>query len=109
MVRRGTVCLSSDFLLLHGSFDLYGDSGDTYDYQEGLHSVIPIRWDDKSGSLTIGARIGSFPGMVDKRQFDIVFVKENHGVGVGISTSFDREVTYEGTEAHVSAPGQHSR
>jgi alpha-D-xyloside xylohydrolase len=88
----------------NGSFDLYEDSGDTYDYQKGLHSIIPIRWDDKSGTLTIGARIGSFPGMVDKRQFDIVFVKENHGVGASILTNFDREVTYEGTEAHVSAP-----
>ena len=39
----------------NGSFDLYEDSGDTYDYQKGMHSIIPIRWDDKSGTLTIHA------------------------------------------------------
>ena len=86
-----------------GSFDLYEDSGDTYDYQKGMHSIIPIRWDDKTSVLTIGARTGSFPGMVEKRQFNVVFVKENHGAGTNVSTSFDREITYEGTETHVSA------
>ncbi len=87
-----------------GSFDLYEDSGDTYDYQKGMHSIIPIRWDDKAGTLTIGTRIGSFPGMIDKRQFNIVFVGENHGAGPGVSTSFDREITYEGKQTHLRAP-----
>jgi len=67
------------YLGANGSFDLYEDSGDTYDYQKGMHSIIPIRWDEKSATLTIGARIGSFPGMINKRQFHIIFVRENHG------------------------------
>jgi alpha-D-xyloside xylohydrolase len=87
----------------NGSFDLYEDSGDTYDYEKGMHSIVPIRWDDQTGTLTIGARTGSFPGMVERRQFNVVFVKENHGTGASVSTSFDREITYEGKETQVSA------
>jgi alpha-D-xyloside xylohydrolase len=88
----------------NGSFDLYEDSGDTYDYQKGMHSIIPIQWDDKSGTLTIGGRTGSFPGMVARRQFNIIFVKENHGTGASVSTDIDREITYEGKETHATAP-----
>lgn len=87
-----------------GSFDLYEDSGDTYDYQKGMHSIIPMHWNDKGRILTIGARSGSFPGMVNKRQFRLVIVKENHGAGAAASTSFDREVTYTGKELQVAVP-----
>jgi alpha-D-xyloside xylohydrolase len=84
-----------------GSFDLYEDSGDSYDYEKGMYSVIPIHWDEKNSTLIIGARQGSFPGLVRKRKFDIVFVRENHGVGEAVSTSFDREITYNGSEVRV--------
>ncbi len=37
-----------------GNFDLYEDAGDSYDYEKGQHSVIPIRWNESAGALTIG-------------------------------------------------------
>jgi alpha-D-xyloside xylohydrolase len=51
-----------------GHFELYEDSGDTYDYQMGQHSVIAMSWDDKAGQFTLGARNGSFPGMIERRR-----------------------------------------
>src|SRR5205085_10417828 len=45
-------------------FTLYDDEGDNDDYEHGAHSVIPIHWDDKSETLMIGDRRGSFPGML---------------------------------------------
>ena len=87
----------------NGSFDLYEDAGDTYAYEKGAHAVIPIRWDDASGTLTIGQRSGEFPGMVKGRKFRVIFVSENHGAGPDISSSFDKEVTYNGEELEVSA------
>ena len=87
-----------------GSFDLYEDSGDSYDYQKGEHSIIPIRWDESAHKLTIGARAGSFPGMIAQRQFHVIFVAENHGAGPAPSMTADREITYEGKEVSVSAP-----
>jgi len=87
-----------------GSFDLYEDSGDSYDYQKGEHSIIPIRWDESAHKLTIGVRAGSFRGMIAQRQFHVVFVAENHGAGPAPSMTADREITYDGKEASVSAP-----
>jgi alpha-D-xyloside xylohydrolase len=87
-----------------GSFDLYEDSGDSYDYQKGQHTIIPIRWDDSARKLTIGARAGSFPGMAGQRQFRIVFVSEGHGNGPGPTANADREIAYDGKEMSVSAP-----
>jgi alpha-D-xyloside xylohydrolase len=33
--------------------------------------------------LTIGKRQGQFPGMLETRVFRVVFVDQNHGVGIG--------------------------
>ena len=37
----------------------------------------PARWDEAKGTLTIGARTGSFPGMLAKRQLRVVFVSKD--------------------------------
>src|SRR2546429_383885 len=49
-----------------GSFTIYEDEGDTYNYEKGAFATIPIRWDNKSSTLTIGDRTGSFPGMLQQ-------------------------------------------
>lgn len=83
-----------------GKFDLYEDAGDGYDYQKGEHSVIPIRWDDHSAVLTIGAREGSFPGMVEHRKFEIVLVGDGHGAGVEVTSAANAEIEYDGKQIH---------
>jgi alpha-D-xyloside xylohydrolase len=88
----------------NGSFALYEDAGDSYDYQSGAHSVIPIRWDDASHSLTLGARAGSFPEMVAERKFRIVIVGPGHGAGEPVFAGADREVTYTGAAKTVTVP-----
>ena len=40
-----------------GSFELYEDDGVSYGYEKGEFSRIPIRYDESSGELTIGARV----------------------------------------------------
>ncbi|MEO7717950.1 MAG: TIM-barrel domain-containing protein [Capsulimonas sp.] len=51
-----------------GVFSLYEDAGDDYGYLKGQSSEIPMVWNDKSRVLTVGKRLGSFPGMMQKRQ-----------------------------------------
>ena len=85
-----------------GQFALYDDAGDGYDYQRGWYSLIPIRWDDQSGVLTIGTRDGTFPGMVEKRVFRVVLVDSGHGVGEGITATADKEIMYEGKEIKIN-------
>jgi alpha-D-xyloside xylohydrolase len=87
-----------------GHFDLYEDSGDTYDYEKGMHTIIPIDWSDATHTLTIGAHQGVFPGMVQQRIFRLVVVAGNHGVGSAVSTSVDRELRYSGTPVSAIIP-----
>ena len=60
-------------------FDLYEDEGDNYNYEKGKYSIIPFCWNEKTQSLTIGARQGSFSGDLRKRLFNVVLVNENNG------------------------------
>jgi alpha-D-xyloside xylohydrolase len=63
--------------------------------------VIPIRWNDSAALLTIGAREGAFPGMVDKRAFRIVLAASGHGIGGEMTNKADKEITYDGKEIEV--------
>ncbi len=50
-----------------GSFMLYDDAGDGYGYEQGEYAQVLLRWEDKTNQLHIGERIGSYPGMREKR------------------------------------------
>ena len=56
-----------------GRFVLYEDEGDNYNYEKGAYSTITFQWNDKKHTLTIGARKGSYPGMLSERAFTIVW------------------------------------
>ena len=55
-----------------GQFVLYEDEGDNYNYEKGVYSTIQIKWNDRTHTLTIGERQGSFKGMLQQRHFTIV-------------------------------------
>ena len=54
------------------SFTLYEDEGDNYNYERGVFSTIPITWNDRTRTLTIADRQGSYPGMLQSRQFTVI-------------------------------------
>ena len=85
-----------------GDFNFYEDENDNYDYEKGAFATIPIHWDDRRSTLTIGERKGNFPGMLDKRTFHIVFVRENHGSGIDATSAPDKIVQYSGTSVEVT-------
>ena len=80
----------------NGSFTLYEDENDSYNYEHGAYATIPFVWDDATNALTIGDRSGSFPGMLASRTFRIVLVSENHGLGGALTGSADKTVQYSG-------------
>ena len=55
-----------------GTFTLYEDEGDNYNYEKGVFATIPFQWNDKSRTLTIGDRKGTYPGMIQARRFIVV-------------------------------------
>jgi alpha-D-xyloside xylohydrolase len=87
-----------------GAFSLYSDENDNYDYEKGAFSHIPITWSEATQTLTIGDQTGSFPGMLAKRMFHIVWVRKNHGAGEEVVDKADADVSYEGHAVTVKAP-----
>ena len=77
-----------------GSFALYDDRGDTYAYEKGERSIVPLRWDDKSTTMTIGARQGEYPGMPHEQEFRVVLVD-------GSKAGLSKQVRYAGQELAV--------
>nr|NQU90644.1 DUF5110 domain-containing protein [Bacteroidota bacterium] len=84
-----------------GEFVLYEDENDNYNYEKGVYATIPITWDNANRNLTIGNRQGTFPGMLEKRTFNIVVVEKGTGVGVDIASP-QQAVEYVGMR--VSLP-----
>ena len=89
-----------------GDFALYEDEGDNYDYEHGAYSVIPMHWDDKAETLTIGDRRGNFPGMLEHRTFGVVRVTDARGVGIPSTEKFDATVEFTGKAVSVHVPSQ---
>ncbi len=85
-----------------GSFTLYDDAGDTYDYEKGAHTTIPIKWDDAAKTLSFGAREGSFPEMEKSLVFRAIVVGPNHGAGPEVSPAGDKDVSYDGSATSVT-------
>ncbi len=88
-----------------GSFTLYEDEGDGYAYEEGAHATIPLRWNEREQTLTIGERHGEFPGMLRDRTFRIVWVSAGHGGGTALTAHADAEVRYAGQPVTVRRTG----
>ena len=85
-----------------GDFTLYEDENDGYNYERGVHATIPLHWDEAKKTLTIGAREGKFPGMLESRTFRVVFVGPGHGGGDGLTAEADKVVKYSGAAVEVA-------
>ena len=55
-----------------GTFSLYEDEGDNYNYEQGYYSNIIFTWTERTRTLHISARQGGYKGMLLNRQFHIV-------------------------------------
>jgi alpha-D-xyloside xylohydrolase len=84
-----------------GDFSIYEDENDTYNYEKGAYATIPLHWDDAAHTLTIGDRKGQFTGMLENRTFSVVFVRENHGVGISKADQADKIAQYSGKQLTV--------
>ncbi|HTJ50849.1 MAG TPA: TIM-barrel domain-containing protein [Cyclobacteriaceae bacterium] len=85
----------------NGEFTLYEDENDNYNYEKGIYSTITFNWDNSKKTLTISDRKGSFPGMLALRNFGVVIVGKDHGIGDGTTNRFDKLITYSGKKVVV--------
>jgi alpha-D-xyloside xylohydrolase len=84
-----------------GTFTLYNDEGDNYDYEKGAHSTTALAWSDATRTLTIAARQGTYPNMPPQTTFHVVLARPNHGIGEATTDAADRTVTYNGSALTV--------
>jgi alpha-D-xyloside xylohydrolase len=84
-----------------GSFDLYEDDGVSYGYERGEFARIPLRYDSAKGTLTIGARSGSYSGMTEERTFRVRWIKEGGKAPSDLDAPADATVEYKGAEVTV--------
>ena len=84
-----------------GTFTLYEDENDNYNYEKGQYSTITFNWNNEKGSLTIDKRKGSFPGMLNNRKFKIVIVSTKNGKGMEKIEKYDKLVDYSGKEISI--------
>jgi alpha-D-xyloside xylohydrolase len=83
-----------------GAFTYYEDAGDGWGYEGGEYTLTPMRWNDAAGTLTLGRRQGRFPGMHQRRRFQIVVVDSNDGGGESAARKAIA-FTYDGSEVTV--------
>ncbi len=74
-----------------GSFTLYEDEGDGYNYKKGVYSTIDMTYSRKNNTVTIHNRKGTYPGMLTSRKF---LIKD-------ISTGKTYETAYNGKKTVV--------
>jgi alpha-D-xyloside xylohydrolase len=84
-----------------GSFTLYEDENDNYNYEKGVYATIAFHWDDAKRQLRIDARKGTFPGMLKARTFRVVVVGKGRGAGVEVTANPDKVVSYRGEQQEV--------
>ena len=78
----------------NGSFTLYEDEFDNYNYEQGQYSEITFNWNDSSRTLTIDRRNGEYPGMLQQRNFNVVIIDSG-------KTSEPRQVAYNGNRVSM--------
>ncbi|MEG3088920.1 TIM-barrel domain-containing protein [Sphingomonas sp. PB4P5] len=85
----------------NGQFSLYEDDGRSLQYKSGASSRIPMRYDDRKQTLTLGAREGAgWAGMPATRAIRVKWVVP--GKPVTDANAFDTEVTYTGAAMTIA-------
>ena len=83
------------------SFNLYEDEGTNYNYEKGAFSIIPIKYNESTKTVTVGDRKGSFHGMLQKRTFRINIISPGKTKRFDLDAKGDKEVFYEGKKLNI--------
>jgi alpha-D-xyloside xylohydrolase len=85
----------------NGSFEIYEDDGRSTNYEKGEWSRIPVSYDDATGTVTIGDRIGSFTGMANERNISVRFISGANKDAANFDKGVQETITYAGKTVAV--------
>lgn len=77
------------------SFTYYNDEGDNYNYENGNYIEIPMNWDEKNQTLTIGKQVGSYKNQSTEYTFNIKCVNGDE------KKSFSTTIQYTGKKISI--------
>ena len=78
-----------------GTYTLYEDEFDNYNYEKGAYSTIDFTYNNKTRQFTVEARKGQFDGMLQERKFRVVLIKNGN--------RFDaKTINYTGKRVKIS-------
>ena len=80
------------------SFNLYEDEDTNYNYEKGMFSITPLKYNEKNHEIIIGERQGKFPGMLEKRTFEIIWIDKENPSGLKFDSKPDSVIKYDGTQ-----------
>jgi alpha-D-xyloside xylohydrolase len=83
------------------AFTLYEDEGTNYNYEKGACSTIKFSFDNKTGTLKIGKRLGEYDGMLKSRTFNIIWVSKDKPLAFNPEAHPHDVVSYNGEETII--------
>jgi alpha-D-xyloside xylohydrolase len=83
-----------------GKFTVYEDDNETYDYEKGRYATYDLVWNDAARTLTIGARKGTFKGLVGTRKLNVVVVGRANATAIEPAGA-TKSVTYAGKPVSI--------
>lgn len=85
-----------------GHFELYEDENTNYNYEDGEYLKIPITYNDKTKTLTLGDQEGKgFEGMLEQRTFNVVFVSANQPQKLEFDKQTKHTIRYSGESKSI--------
>jgi alpha-D-xyloside xylohydrolase len=82
----------------NGAGSVYEDDGVSRQYLTGKYARIPVRYNEATRTLTIGAREGSYPGMAPTRTIRVRWAKPGRPLDLEAA---DQTLTYNGAPLTV--------
>ena len=85
----------------NASFTLYEDDDTSYNYEKGKYATIIFEYNESNKNLTIQNRQGNFPGMLQKRIFNIYWITKDKPVELRFDKKYDEQILYDGKKIVV--------
>ncbi|MEO6232984.1 MAG: TIM-barrel domain-containing protein [Ferruginibacter sp.] len=82
-------------------FKLYEDEGTNYNYEKGAFSIIEIKYDESTKTISIGDLKGSFNGMLTKRIFRINLITPGKPKQLDVDSKYEKQVVYKGQQVTI--------
>jgi alpha-D-xyloside xylohydrolase len=89
-----------------GSFTLYEDDGLSEGYRGGAFAQVPLTWNEAAKTLTIGVRVGSFPGMAKSRAISVRFHTPERASAPDFAENAPTRFLYDGQAMVVPLTGR---